>query len=349
MDELAKIIQGRIEMSQDPDRREAVRAFDIQSVDIKNRTVEGIASSEIIDRDNEIVSIDALKEAWRSYSKYPVILAAHMHRAADARPTVIGRVVDHRFVGKRLWIKVEFATTSLAEDYWKLYRDGFQRAFSIGFKPWDAATEVVGDKRIPKFTKIDLFEISCVAVGANPEALTKSIRSKDDFITRKRMEKLKKKHLEICREAVPNIPLSEMERMAEEQAWMDLGYDEISGEFITLDGLTDLPDGWDMLEEMCYRDYHRDPNHPKMSRKEYNEWQEKRGEEFYETDEFDPTDEEIEEAEKQLWGEGYPENKQAFLDRLDLILDDDEENHQGETKTVEIPDFAALFDKKKGN
>jgi len=29
MDKLEKIIQGRMELSQDPDRKEAVRAFDI--------------------------------------------------------------------------------------------------------------------------------------------------------------------------------------------------------------------------------------------------------------------------------------------------------------------------------
>ena len=71
-------------------------------------------------------------------------------------------------------MRLRFASTELGEEYWQLYKAKHMRAVSIGFIPmeWhEEKTEKTG--RIWVIDKLELLEISCVAVGANREALSK--------------------------------------------------------------------------------------------------------------------------------------------------------------------------------
>ena len=61
--------------------------------------------------------------------KNPVILAGHSHRLGDGR----SRVVGYKFQGKDFVITVQFADTELGREYWELYKNKHQRAFSMGF------------------------------------------------------------------------------------------------------------------------------------------------------------------------------------------------------------------------
>ena len=68
-----------------------------------------------------------------------------------------------------------FAKTDLGETCWMLCKDGHMKAVSIGFRALDGYEEVKNGVRVFIITKIELFEISLVAVGANRRALAKSI------------------------------------------------------------------------------------------------------------------------------------------------------------------------------
>jgi len=146
----------------------------IKSVDAEQRRITAVASREMIDRDGEVVSLAALRAAMKEYMENPVVLAAHSHRLADGRSSVVGKVIDYSFEGADLLITVEFARTELADEYWRLYKEKFQRAFSIGFIGRSApVVEMVAGRRVRVWKDIELLEISCVAVPANPAALSK--------------------------------------------------------------------------------------------------------------------------------------------------------------------------------
>lgn len=158
-------------VGRDADFRAQVR---VKAVDAEQRRITAVASREMIDRDGEVVSLAALRAAMKEYMQNPVILASHTHRLADGRSPVVGKVIDYTFTGRDLVITVEFAQTELGEEYWRLYKDKFQRAFSIGFIGRSApVAEVVDGRRVRVWKDIELLEISCVAVPANPAALSK--------------------------------------------------------------------------------------------------------------------------------------------------------------------------------
>jgi HK97 family phage prohead protease len=162
-------------------------ALCVKSIDTENRQIRVLASSADLDRDREKILPTAFKELLGTYKSNPVFLAAHTHRSDDGSPTVIGKAVKIWFNKKGLWAIIEFAKTELAEKYWQLYRDGFMKAVSIGFmviEHKDEYDEKHG--RIRVITKAELYEISAVAVPANPQALVKSKQRKLDFVMSKR-------------------------------------------------------------------------------------------------------------------------------------------------------------------
>jgi len=160
-----------------------------KTVDMEKRRVTGLASTPIIDRDNEIITLEALKAALPEYLKNPVVLAGHQHRLADGSSPVVGSVVSATANKDGLQIICEFARTPLGEEYWALYRDKHQRGFSIGFRAIAAEDQIIEGRRIKLITKLELYEISCVPVPANPEALSKAKQRKLDFVGAKRTNK----------------------------------------------------------------------------------------------------------------------------------------------------------------
>jgi HK97 family phage prohead protease len=175
-----------------PGTDEKFQAFSVKSINTEQRRITAVASSEIIDRDNEIVSLAAIKAAVKEYMKNPVILAGHSHRLNDGRSPVVGSVVDYKFQGKDFVITVEFADTELGREYWELYKNKHQRAFSMGFGVHKSHEESRGNKRVRIIDEIELYEISAVAVPANPAALAKA----KSFVQQKRIERDVKKILD---------------------------------------------------------------------------------------------------------------------------------------------------------
>lgn len=139
------------------------------------RTIRFVISSNELDRDNEIVEPSAVAAALKEFSKNPVCLACHQHRLSDGMPPVVGAWDTDSFkeLKSRCEMDLRFAETELAETYWQLYKGKFMKAVSIGFRVLEFREEMKDGKRYWIITKIELYEISCVPVGANRDALSK--------------------------------------------------------------------------------------------------------------------------------------------------------------------------------
>ncbi len=152
-----------------------VKANKLESDD-ETRTIVGIASKEIIDRDNEII----LGSAWKldSYRKNPIVLVAHNYSDLP--------------VGKCIWIKTDsqgslrfkakFANTDRGNEVYQLFSEGCLNAFSVGFKANPGG--VIDNPSDPKYKgvsrlyrDVELLEISCVPVPSNSEALVEAVKS----------------------------------------------------------------------------------------------------------------------------------------------------------------------------
>ena len=140
------------------------------------RRIRFVISSDKIDRDNEKIEVAAVAAAIPAFSKNPVALSAHAHRTDSGKPSVIGSWDTDSFKANAHTSEMDliFATTELGQEYFQLYKDKHMRAVSIGFRPIEYHEET--DQKIGRviiFTKIELYEISACAVGANREALSK--------------------------------------------------------------------------------------------------------------------------------------------------------------------------------
>jgi len=159
------------------------------AVDEENARITFTISTDKLDRQGEIVKAEAVAEAVTrpgEFRENPVALASHLHRLSDGMPPAVGSwdIDSLRQTNHRVQLTLQFAVdTKLGDQYWRLYSKRHMRAVSIGFRILDGHEEVKDKQRIYIITKIELFEISCVAVGANPQALSKL---KEFYLSEKR-------------------------------------------------------------------------------------------------------------------------------------------------------------------
>ena len=159
-----------------------VHAFIVDQKDaikLDEHRINFVVSTDVVDRDNEKVLPDAVFKAIHrkdEFSRNPICLPCHQHRLQSGDPPCIGSW-DIETAKKRahhvemeLVFDVEY---ELGEKYWIVYKNKTMRAVSIGFRVLDFTEEMKDGKRTWIITKIELFEISCVAVGANKQALSK--------------------------------------------------------------------------------------------------------------------------------------------------------------------------------
>lgn len=127
--------------------------------------IEGYASTPAVDRYREIVAVDAFEKGIENYLKNPIILFAH----DDKQP--IGLAVSVSIEDGGLHVRCAIVD----EQKKALIKAGVLRAFSIGF----LVKEVVDNPNtgVPTITKLDLAEISVVAVPANQDALFSPVKS----------------------------------------------------------------------------------------------------------------------------------------------------------------------------
>ncbi len=143
-------------------------------IDEGERAVIATISTEVVDRDNEVMLAKGADLKW--FRKNPVVLYAHNYGSLP-----IGKAQWIRRDGNKLVAKTVFAPAEAspeAEQIYQLFKGGFLRAWSIGF--------IVLDSREPKkdefdgnvrrvITKWQLLEYSAVPVPSNMEALTTAV------------------------------------------------------------------------------------------------------------------------------------------------------------------------------
>lgn len=147
------------------EKRQYAKAL-VQSVDAKAFTITAVASDGTMDRDGEVISMDA----WRldNFLKNPVLLWAH-----DYSEMPIGKVTAIRTDTGKLVFEAQYAVehSEKAAQVFGMFKDGFLNAFSVGFAPqkWENGDGTTTPWRT--FTEVELLEISAVPVPANPNAL----------------------------------------------------------------------------------------------------------------------------------------------------------------------------------
>lgn len=128
--------------------------------------VEGIASTDEIDREADIITKEAVEKGMDEYMSNAIVLWMHDH------DDPVGKVVSWSYIKAGLLIRVEITKTEKMVDRWKLIKDGVVKAFSISGTVMKSV-EVKGeeDQLIRKATEIDIWEISIVSVPANKTCL----------------------------------------------------------------------------------------------------------------------------------------------------------------------------------
>lgn len=145
-----------------------------KSVDLENRTIDMIGSTEDYDRSGDKMYMSGVD--LTNFKKNPVILPNH-----DYHATAIGKCIDVHVEGTQLIFKIKFAETESGNEWFYLYSNGYMNASSIGFIPVEYKPN---DKGGYDFTKWELLELSLVTVPCNQNAIQRMQKElKDGKIT----------------------------------------------------------------------------------------------------------------------------------------------------------------------
>lgn len=148
------------------------------AIDEVNHRINFIVSSEVIDRDGEIIEAQAVYDAIHRKNEFasnPVCLISHQHRLACGTVPSIGPWLTDtaRLVNKRVTMTLQFdVELDLGKQYWIAYKNKTMRAVSIGFRIKNYRVEEIKGCQVYIITELELLEISVCAVGANQLALS---------------------------------------------------------------------------------------------------------------------------------------------------------------------------------
>jgi HK97 family phage prohead protease len=138
------------------------------------RVVEGWLSRIEVDRDGDI--LEPMGADLKNYKKVPIVLFGHNYGGM-----AVGKCIDIKAVeGKGIYWVIEFADTAEGNDLLKLYKGGYMKAFSVGFRPKPKGYEPIRDEKTDQiigyhYTKWEVLEGSCVTVPANQNAVSKAL------------------------------------------------------------------------------------------------------------------------------------------------------------------------------
>lgn len=145
--------------------------FEVGRADEEQRTFWAVASTDRVDRQGDV--IDAKGWDFSNFLKNPVIPWAH-----DYNSPPVARALEMKVEGGKLLFKAQFPTAEqygFADTIYRLYTGGFLKAFSVGFAPIQSelASHQLEGRTLAgtRYLKQELYEISCVTLPANPEAL----------------------------------------------------------------------------------------------------------------------------------------------------------------------------------
>ncbi len=169
------------------------------------KSVTAYITTKDIDRDGDVVLPQGMNN--KSFRKNPVVLFGH---------NKIGTTMSDYFpVAKSLWeqvdengirAKIKFDTRSDAQEVYRLMKEGFLNAFSVGFKPIEFVTNKSGGN---DYTKWELLEFSIVPIPSNAGALAIEVK---DFINNletnnknERTKKMNEEYMAIIEEIKKSI------------------------------------------------------------------------------------------------------------------------------------------------
>lgn len=183
---------------------------EIKEISETERTFTATASTENVDRDREVLTL----KGWdlTNYKKNPVVLWAHTYDVPPIAKSVWTKVVK----GEGLMFKPQFATTDFANDIFDLYKGGFLKSFSVGFKPVEWKDGVGGEEPRRTYLKQELLEISSVPVPANPGALISAMS--DGIIKSKAMQNIITSILDY-KTAIPYSIHGDTQKAPEDATW----------------------------------------------------------------------------------------------------------------------------------
>lgn len=144
----------------------------------ESRQVRCIASTDTLDAYGEVVEQD-----WQldRYKKNPVVLFNHNYGALFGGPSSqlpIGKCVDIAVKDGQLEATIQFAPAAanpMAEQVWQGVLAGTLRAISVGFRSGGVRIEKRDGVDVTVLSQNELYEISCCPMGANPDAIMKSL------------------------------------------------------------------------------------------------------------------------------------------------------------------------------
>ena len=130
------------------------------------RIIRGYASTDDLDRQNEIISKEALEGAKTDLLNNVTVFMEHQHSMLP-----IGKVTDCTLDNKGLLIEVSLSKAKFVDDIWTLIEERILNSFSIGGVVLDGHDER-GDngKAYHVIDKISILEVSVVGLPANPAA-----------------------------------------------------------------------------------------------------------------------------------------------------------------------------------
>lgn len=140
--------------------------FKIKAVNEADYTIEGVFSTADPDWHGEIID----QKGWNLdvFKSNPVILLAHNDCSLPVGKCIeIGLDAEGQLAGKVKFAAEEY---EVAMTVFKLYAGGYMRAFSVGFINDEMDMDSDGTILLKKNS---LYEISCVAIPANPMALAR--------------------------------------------------------------------------------------------------------------------------------------------------------------------------------
>ncbi|MEW5911491.1 MAG: HK97 family phage prohead protease [Thermodesulfobacteriota bacterium] len=148
-----------------------VMDFTVGRADEEQRTFWAVASSGSLDRQGDL--IEAAGWDFTNFLKNPVIPWAH-----DYASPPVARALAVKVQGDRLLFQAQFPRPeeyAFADTIYRLYKGGYLKAFSVGFAPLESelVTHQAQGRLVTgtRYLKQELYEISCVTLPANPEAL----------------------------------------------------------------------------------------------------------------------------------------------------------------------------------
>src|SRR5574343_497796 len=159
----------------------------VRSVDAKSRTVTAMASTPEVDRYGSIILPSAFAAYMDRYMANPVLLDNHRQNGDP-----VGRCIDYRITESGLEMTFEFAPTTAGDEKLALYSGGFMRGFSVAGQmrdvvfAWDeeerkaaltafARTALSNGQADFVITSLELLEVSCATIPANPGAMARAV------------------------------------------------------------------------------------------------------------------------------------------------------------------------------